>query len=296
MITGASDAMGANLYIQDLSAEGAAFSGLRLFVPDPAHPLRQASVGTRVRITGRVEERFSVSQMSQIDPASVAILETDVTVAPFEVNTPMFAAGKRDGDAQAEPFESVLVRFRNVRVTNIDPDNNSGAFDEIEVADQVLIPTPSMRVELGETNLSWSPRVALPDGKKAVEVGMEGELTGLMYFSFGNYKLLPRTDDDFLAPVTSVEYDRLGNGFSIEAMPNFSAGDDISVVLSLDKPSHAVVSLVDAQGRTVRYLHAGMLPAGTMRFAVRADIASGSYRVAAQVGGSVITAPVVIAR
>jgi len=104
------------------------------------------------------------------------------------------------GDVEKEQWESVLIRYNNLLVTDENADGPPSNFGEMLVDDG----TGDTRVELEDGNHSYHN---LSDPLRTFYV-MTGSafdiLSGLLYYSFGNYKLVPRNDDDFVGYTTDV--------------------------------------------------------------------------------------------
>jgi hypothetical protein len=166
--TASSSASG--FYIEHPSREP--FSGI--FVYTGARP---PAVGSGLWIAGRYQEYFGLDELTEPlwsieDPATVVSIEP-IDVAPADVAT---------GGALAEAYESMLVRVMAVVVTNINPDSPND-YDELEV-------TGNLRID---------DRL-LPDLDNAYPVGTGFvSITGILDFSFGNAKLLPRSAADLVA-------------------------------------------------------------------------------------------------
>jgi hypothetical protein len=116
-----------------------------------------------------------------------------------------------NGYIDAEQWEGVLVKYADVTVTDDNADGNSGPggggnsnFGEITVCDTSNIST---RVELQEGNHEyhnlWAAElegtgIRLNQGDKFTE------LRGVMFYSFSNYKIVPRKSDDFVGYTSDV--------------------------------------------------------------------------------------------
>jgi hypothetical protein len=122
--------------------------------------------------------------------------------------------GLTNGSRQAERWEGVLVKYVDVEVTdeNADglpgPDEGSGGnrnFGEILVRDAVSV--HETRVELQDGTHQYHNYWAVELENEPIRI-REGdsfdELIGILWYSFGNYKLLPRKDDDFVGHTTDV--------------------------------------------------------------------------------------------
>ena len=164
--------------------------------------------GDDVTVTGVVGESYGVTWISQIDnPSQVTINAHGVAVPkPYEISTKEID-GLKSGELMGEAFESVLIKYNNVQVVddNADgetgPDQGSGHnrnFGEMLVADSTNIQT---RVELQDGNNSFNNYWAADQEKSPYRIKTGDKfdaLVGVLFYSYGNYKLVPRKDDDFV--------------------------------------------------------------------------------------------------
>ncbi|MFQ5864402.1 MAG: T9SS type A sorting domain-containing protein [bacterium] len=171
-------------YVQQGSG---AWNGIQVFTNAPVEVAR----GDSVSVTGRVNEFFD---LTEIELEALAVISSGNPVPePFDVNT----GDIRTGSPTAESFESVLVRVSNLEITNANPDAPSD-FGEFVVDDG----TGGVRVDdRGHTFSTTDTTSAnfLPLGT-TIE-----SLTGVLDFSFNNFKLQPRNNNDFQGIVTDVE-------------------------------------------------------------------------------------------
>ena len=133
-------------------------------------------VGDRVRVTGRYQEYFGLSELTEPsatveDPAAHFSIEP-LDVAPADIAT---------GGALAEAYESMLVRVSGVAVTAANPDLPDD-YDELAVSGDLRVDDRL----LPELDNSY------PEG-----TGF-GSITGILDFSFGNTKVLPRAIGDLV--------------------------------------------------------------------------------------------------
>ena len=151
--------------------------------------------GDKILITsGKVIEEFGVTKLSNITYTLVSqinSLPAFVTgVNPLDVDAKLYAA--------TEPYEGMLVKFDNAFVTSTNADAAAGgAFGEWRV------------------NLTNTPELGMRCDDYSYELPFEfatGELTlgesltyiqGAMYYSFGNWKLIPRDRNDIEGFVTT---------------------------------------------------------------------------------------------
>lgn len=169
--------------------------------------------GDNVTVTGTVIENFSVTNITGINsPSQYTINSSNNPLPAPQLISTADISNKISGTVSAEQWENVLVKYQNVVVTKQNADGNAGPnvtgnsnFGEILVADQSGVNT---RVELQDGNNSYHNFWDASLENKPIRV-VEGnqfeELIGIMYFSFSNYKLIPRTNADFVGYTTSVK-------------------------------------------------------------------------------------------
>ncbi len=171
--------------------------------------------GDDISVTGPVIESNSVTQIGTTsDPAVVTTLGTGQTLPDPEEITTDEIDDLNNGSIQAEQWEGVLVKYVDVEVTdeNADglpgPDEGSGGnrnFGEMLVRDAMSV--HETRVELQDGTHQYHNYWAIELGNEPIRI-REGDtfdgLIGILWYSFGNYKLLPRKDDDFMGYVSDV--------------------------------------------------------------------------------------------
>jgi predicted extracellular nuclease len=136
------------------------WSGLLLYQPDGF-----VNVGDLLEVTGPVSEYFGLTELFR---PTVTLISSGNPLPATEVLP--------SGDVSQEPWESVLVRVENVTVTNDDLDYGEWLVDD---------GSGGVRVDdMG--GYAYSP--ANGDLLDFVQ--------GPLYYSFGNFKIEPRDDDD----------------------------------------------------------------------------------------------------
>ncbi|MDC0722889.1 hypothetical protein [Nannocystis bainbridge] len=173
-----------SVFIQEL--DGGEYSGIQLYIyPDTATELMaQGKVpkpGDKLTVVGEyVEykamddtgtETFSEINISLAD--DIMITGTATPPTPPVVSPPDIA----NGGALTEVWESVVVTVENVDVTNADL-----GFGEFEV-------TGGLRID---------DMFFLPEGGPKPPVDTTLTLTGPLVYNFGNFKLVPRSCDDYV--------------------------------------------------------------------------------------------------
>lgn len=168
--------------------------------------------GDNVTVNGKVVENFSHTRIDSI--TSLVVTSTGNPLpAPQFVSTEDIGALSK-GTVTAEQWEGVLIEYSEITITDDNADGNSGPggggnsnFGELLVADNSNVNT---RVELQEGNhLYHNLWVAgldtIPGNVRIFEGDTFEKLRGILFYSFGNYKLVPRKSDDFVGHVTNIE-------------------------------------------------------------------------------------------
>ncbi|MCB8954160.1 MAG: DUF11 domain-containing protein [Ardenticatenales bacterium] len=158
-------------------AAGGPWSGVPVFRSSSFGGL-VAPEGTHVRVIGTVSEYFGLTELNlSNDPWSVEVLDTVPAPEPAILTTGDFLD---NNPTVAEQWEGVLVEFNQATVTDDDLGNGEWHFDDgsgVARAD-----------DLGgnDGNLTYTPQNG----------DTYAYLRGIGYYSFGNYKLEPRSDTD----------------------------------------------------------------------------------------------------
>lgn len=198
------------VYIQDGRAP---WSAIQVFGTE-ADNLRR---GDQVTVTGIVNEEFDVTRIGTLDNGvQVTVNQSGVELPePVVLGTGDIAATPT-GELPAESYEGMLVKYEGLTVIDENADGAAGPdegssgnrnFGEILVADRNLVST---RLELQDGTHDYHNYwdFLLEDTPIRVKAGDTfTSITGILFFSFGNYKLVPRKNDDFEGhtPVVSVD-------------------------------------------------------------------------------------------
>jgi hypothetical protein len=256
-------------YIQNGNA---AWNGLWISGPDTL--LAALRKGDSVSVTGTVQEQFDVTRLGSVTAvtkiASGKTLPTAVTST-----TGNFGPSAGNGSSTAEPWESMLVRFNNVTVTDINP-----TFADLK---EYLIDDGSGLVLARSDGNSKYSNVPGDSslGKTIIRAGNKlSFVQGIVYFSFNRYKFIPRRNADFgtLTTTTVERQDVIPKSFVLEQ--NFPNPFNPSTTIRYDVPSEQLVTLkvYNILGQEVRMLVNDRQTAG--RYTVRMDVAglpSGMY-------------------
>lgn len=269
----------AQVHIQDGTGP---WSGIWLFSDN----ILELQEGDNVTITGTVDEDFDYTRIENI---------TDVTINstgnplpdPTPVSTETIGTVSA-GTLPAEEYEGVLVTYGSVTVIdeNADgeagPDEGSGGsrnFGEMLVADDSNIGT---RVELEQGNNDyhnyWDASLELEPIRIKQGDTFE-ELIGIQYFSFSNYKLVPRTNDDFVGHVTDVKDEALtAEKYSLaQNYPN-PFNPTTNIQFSIPESGLVTLKIYDVLGQEVMNLINQEMNRGVHRIKVDASqLSSGIY-------------------
>ncbi|MCB2203969.1 T9SS type A sorting domain-containing protein [bacterium] len=254
------------------------------------------ALGDDITVTGKVGVRYGVVQLSD-----VTIDENHGNVAlpdPIMLSTGMFeTAVTPDGDMDAEPYEGMLVGFEDLTVTSDNADAPNGNYGEFLVDDG----SGEMRVDdLG----TWDDVYTTDSTDTGLIYLKPGTyitgLTGLMYFAFDNFKLEPRSEDDFVDVITSLEHiPTMPNAITLQAnYPNpFSAAAGTTIRFDIPQAGQASLKVYDLAGRLVATVVDGSLEAGsyTARFAAE-NMTPGMYLYRLTVNGISRTERMIVTR
>ncbi|MGB3616970.1 MAG: T9SS type A sorting domain-containing protein [Catalinimonas sp.] len=224
------------------------------------------TLGQTVEVTGVVEESFG---FTLLDPtATISVLNNTGAVASVEVNPDSFSTRTM----YAEQYESMVVTLRNPDAdkgiyiveqnADADPNDETRNFAEYRIGTDTLNPTEGTRVLVGRNsgsafsslNVSYinDSRWIEDAGALAVEpfVVQYGDtldaMTGVMYYSFSNFKLLPRTNVDVQGYEGGV-VSALGlRRAAIDLFPNPATG---AVTLRGELPTGGALQIHDLTGR-----------------------------------------------
>jgi hypothetical protein len=252
-----------------------AWSGIWLSTADTTVQKQLAALrnGDSVTVTGTVQEQFDVTRLGNI--TGVTKVQSGVAEpAPIVKKTGDFNVA--NGTLSAEAYEGMLVRFTNVRVTDINPTFSDPT--EYSVNDG----TGNVVVQRSGKNRYSNVPGDSTLGKTVLRVGNTiSALTGIVYYSFNQYKFVPRTDADFLGVVlTGVESRGVATPAAYELSQNYPNPFNPSTEIRYAIPASGLTSLMvyNLLGQEVATLVNEVQNAGsyTIRFDAR-SLPSGMY-------------------
>ncbi len=178
-----------------MQSGNAPWSGIWLSASDTNMQKQMAAIrnGDSINVTGTVQEQFDVTRLGNIT-AVTKVSGGNPEPAPVDRTTGTLNVS--NGSASAEPYESMLVRFTNVTVSDVNPTYSDVTEYAVNDGTGAVVVQQS-----GKYKYSNVPADTLL-GKTILHVGNKiASLTGIVYYSFSQYKFVPRTDADFVGVV-----------------------------------------------------------------------------------------------
>ncbi len=243
----------------------------------------QLKRGDMVSLSGVVNENFSVTWLDSLQSVTVSSSNNPLP-APIVISTSTIS-NLPSGSIAAEKYESVIVEYKNITVTDDNADGNSGTtnnFGEILVADTSNVST---RVELQDGNHmyhnSWDATVMYDPSLVKVKQGDTFQsLKGILYFSFSNYKLVPRKNDDFTGFVSdnSEAGSDVPDKFELNQNYPNPFNPVTSISYTLPKATNVTISIYNALGQLVKLFEQGYQTPGSYKLLFDAStLTSGIY-------------------
>lgn len=269
---------------------------LRVYMQDGSGPWTGIQIGTtgnlgndvlnlnrgdRVTVNGKISESFNVTR---IDSLTQLIVNSTGNVLPEPVVVTTGTIGtKANGVVDAEKWESVLIQYDNITVTDDNADGASGTvnnFGEIFVSDG----SGNTRVELQDGNHiyhnGWDAAMNTDPTLIKVEEGNTfTSMKGVLFFSFNFYKLAPRKNDDFLGYSTNVEeLNNLPKEYSLNQNYPNPFNPSTTITYSIQNEGMTKLTIYNLLGQAVKTLINEVQPAGSYKVSFDASsLPSGVY-------------------
>lgn len=247
-------------WIQDVNTTE--WGGIRVVSDVASANFNNTSRGELVQVTGTVEENFGFTQIRIDDNNDYQILATVGAPTPIDVNPDDFTSYSLAN----EKYEGLLLRMvaanpgDSIYVVEDNADGGSD-FGEYRVGRDKFNPNAGTRVLVGRGggshNVSYTtPNVTLDGGYSAQQIIVQpgdrmNSLTGVMYYSFGNLKLLPRQNSDFEnynGGLVSLDRNEVKD-HTLKIYPNPTT-DEFSLISSFEDKSYEV-SLYNILGEEI---------------------------------------------
>lgn len=240
------------VYMQDKSA---AWSGIQIgTLGSLGTNVLSLAKGNNITAEGVILESFDVTK---IDSLSILTVNSQVNPLPqaLTITTGEMGLGGNNQPSK-EKWESVLVKFVSVTVDSGSADGTSN-FGEILINDG----TGKTRVELQDGNHKyhngWDTTLISNPNLVYVKKGDRfAELRGIMYYSFSNYKLAPRKDDDFMGyiPVSVNEIESVPTQYSLDQNYPNPFNPSTSISYSIAKDGFVKLNIFNILGQQVSTL------------------------------------------
>lgn len=257
--------------------------------------------GQRVRVRGTVSETNSMTRLIIATPGDIQIISSGQPIPNFEIMTPAIVAdNKIDGDTTAEKWESVLIRFATQSVVScVNAPSASGCTSEFPVPDtsfrrnfgEILVVYPGenveARIELQDGNHNkvngWDPAQA-----NYYNQGLPGQLMwkwhgisslqGVLYYAFGKYKMVPRTNSDFGTIIGVEPINEIATQFWLRQNYPNPFNPVTNIVYNLPTEAEVIIKIFNLLGQEVKTLVNGIQNKGKYEVQFDGkDLASGMY-------------------
>ena len=235
--------------------------------------------GDNVTITGYIwdDDISPTFNVTRIDSVTNLVINSSGNPLPNYMDLETIEIGLGDlGAVEKEQWESVLIKYNNILVTNENPDGPGSNFGEMLVSDG----SGDTRVELEDGNHSYH-NLSDPLRTYYIMTGSTFDaLSGVMYYSFGNYKLVPRNDDDFVGFTTDVnEGEEIPTEYSLSQNYPNPFNPSTTIQYSLPEAGDVVFKIYNLLGQEVRTVFNNVTQsAGTHSVVISAsDLPSGIY-------------------
>ncbi|MDP4195192.1 MAG: T9SS type A sorting domain-containing protein [Bacteroidota bacterium] len=225
------------VFMQDASTP---WSGIWVFGPK-AYSVK---AGDKITVSGTITENYSFTRVDSITTLNVISSNNPIPSA-IELSTSDIAT-KTNGTLDAEKYEGMLIKFKNLTVLKSNADDNTKYNDgEMLVADQSGVGT---RVELqdgaGTYHNSWDTLVVKNPGWTKISTGDKfNSITGVLIYSSSNYKLVPRKNSDYVGFKTSVETISGKLPVSYNLLQNYPNPFNPTTTIEYSIPQSGMVSL-----------------------------------------------------
>jgi hypothetical protein len=245
-----------------------------------------------VSVVGTVQENLDgvggqIGRVTRIYDSTVTVISHgNALPAPVLRKTGDLAAS--NGAPTAEPYEGMLVRIENATISNIAPTYSDST--EYAVNDS----SGEMIVQSAAGKAKYSPvkgdslygKTILNQGDKFTYI------QGILYYSFNQYKLVPRNDGDYgtrqIATAVKQAGSEIPKAFALSQ--NYPNPFNPSTKIEFDLPVSGIVSLkiYNILGQEVASLANGQYAAGhyTVQFDA-SHLSTGMYFYRLQSGSSV---------
>jgi hypothetical protein len=228
------------VYLQDGEDK---WSGILLGAPG----INTLQRGDKITITAaKVVENFSLTRLDSI--TYTLVNTSNPLYNPIQDLT--FDSVATSQYNYTEPYESMLLKYNNMIVSNLNPDdpNNYGEWTITNTAGGLNLRCDDFSNDI------------LPHGGfnlDSLTVGQNLQYVyGVLAYTFGNWKLLPRNKDDiagYSTVYTSIA-SNTGNEALLNAYPN-PFNQELNVIIEMKQPELATIRLFDINGKQINAIN-----------------------------------------
>ena len=178
------------VYVSELIKKAQPYSGIYVFIKETAE-LDEYAIGDKLEVSGKYTEYYESSQIESTEikklgtadvPEPAEIADPEKIATPFEEDNGEWNPTANHG-ADAEAYESVLVKVVDVEITN--SNLGHGAFEV-------------------SGNLAIDKSLYYYKGKRSEGKEFES-IQGILIYSYDAFRLAPRAEDDFVEGEGTVE-------------------------------------------------------------------------------------------
>ncbi len=227
--------------------------------------LASLKIGDKVTATGDIKESFGYTRLENITSLTV---NGSGSINPLNLDPTVFSTYDF---ATNEAYEGMLVRITKqgasgpLYVVDNNPDA-PGNFAEYRIGEDALAPADGCRIIAGRqtssaysslnvsyvNDVQWVPNAGV--AQTVVQYNdCVSSVTGIIYYSFSNVKMMPRNNDDFVnywvACVNSIESGLISQ-VEVKAFPS-PASETLKVSYKFPQNWAATAQLFDVNGRVV---------------------------------------------
>jgi hypothetical protein len=246
-------------------------------------------LGDIVTVSGLIGEDFSPTAFTRIDSiTSIDIISSNNTLPEPQILQTGLIGTNPNGFLAAEQWESVLISFEDVLITDKNADGPPSNFGEFFISDG----SGNVRVELQDGNHfyhnAWDGFNNIPGAVEIEDSATIDKLTGYLYFSFSFYKLVPRYNTDFegyQGPLSVENEHGIPVDYNLSQNYPNPFNPSTLILYSIPKSGNVVIKIYNVLGQEVRtlvdqfqtvgnykvFFDAGSLSSGVYFYSIRSD-------------------------
>lgn len=230
--------------------------------------LADLKIGEAVTVRGTVSESFGFTVLNNV----TEVVVTGVgNITPLTLNPTLFSTYSL---ANNERYEGMLVKLENpdglLRVVQVNADGPNNNFAEWRIGNDLNNPTEGCRIVTGKLDRNTLSSLNVSYINDNLWVGNAGRLnvpaiivttdtmfqtvTGVVNYNFGNLKLLPRNNADFVTKDQSTSVATRPSFLTAASVSPNPARDHSQLRFTLEKPNHLEVRLYDMAGRQLQQI------------------------------------------